>query len=47
MVNMAISQSAFQTIAIRIADAIIENLEFKAFREQNRKGYKGYPQGTR
>jgi DNA-directed RNA polymerase, mitochondrial len=42
MVNMAISQSAFQTIAIRIADALIENLEFKAFREQNRKGYKGY-----
>lgn len=42
MVNLSISQSAFQTIAIRIADALIENLEFKAFREQNRVGYKGY-----
>lgn len=42
MVNMAISQSAFQTVAIRVADALIENLEFKAFREQNRVGYRGY-----
>lgn len=42
MVNMSISQSAFQTIAINIANALFENLEFKAFREQNRQGYKGY-----
>lgn len=42
MVNMSISQSAFQTIAIHVANALFENLEFKAFREQNRVGYKGY-----
>lgn len=42
MVNMAVSQSAFQTIAIAIANALFENLEFKAFREHNRVGYAGY-----
>lgn len=42
MVNCAISQSMMTTLAIKIADALIENVEFKAFREMNKKGYKGY-----
>lgn len=42
MVNMAIAQTSLQNIAIHVADALIESLEFKAFREQNRVGYKGY-----
>lgn len=41
-VNLAIAQSTLQTVAIRIADAMIESLEFRAFREQNRSGYRGY-----
>jgi DNA-directed RNA polymerase len=42
MTNMAISRSAFQTVAIAITNALSENLEFKAFREHNKSGYKGY-----
>lgn len=42
MVNMAISQTSLQNIAVHVADALIESLEFRAFREQNRVGYKGY-----
>lgn len=42
MVNMAVARATLQNIAISIADAIIESLEFQAFREQNRVGYKGY-----
>lgn len=42
MVNLSIARSTFQTVAIRVADALIESLEFRAFREQNRVGYKGY-----
>lgn len=42
MVNGSAVQMGFQNCAIQIADALIENLEFKAFREQNKLGYKGY-----
>lgn len=42
MTNMSISQSLLQTVAIGVTDAIIENLEFKAFKDMNKKGYKGY-----
>lgn len=42
MVNLCMSQSLLQTAAIKVADALIENLEFKSFREMNRKGYKGF-----
>ena len=42
MVNWSLSDSHLQTVAIRLAEAVIEHLEFKAFREQNRVGYKGY-----
>lgn len=42
MINSSIAQSLLQTVSIQAADALIENLEFKAFREQNRHGYKGY-----
>lgn len=44
MVNLSTGQAAFQTIAIAISNALFENLEFKAFREQNRVGYNGYMQ---
>jgi len=42
MVNLCMSQSLLQTVAIKVTDALIENLEFKSFREMNRKGYKGF-----
>jgi len=42
LVNCAMAGSLLQTVAIKVANAIIENLEFNAFREMNRKGYKGY-----
>nr|WP_294850095.1 DNA-directed RNA polymerase [uncultured Sphingomonas sp.] len=31
-----------QTLSIGVANALIENLEFKAFKEMNKVGYKGY-----
>ena len=42
MVNLSIARSTFQTVAVRVADALIESLEFRTFRECNRVGYKGY-----
>lgn len=42
MVNSSIAQSLVQTVSIQVADAIIENLEFKAFKDMNKAGYKGY-----
>lgn len=42
MLNSAIAGALLQTVAIKVADALIENLEFHAFREQNKIGYKGY-----
>jgi DNA-directed RNA polymerase, mitochondrial len=42
MVNCCVSQSRLQSVALRVAEALVENLEFHAFRDQNRLGYKGY-----
>lgn len=42
LVNQSIAGSLLQTAALRVTEAIIENLEFHAFREQNRVGYAGY-----
>lgn len=42
VMNYAPSQAVVQTIAIAVANAIIESLEFKSFKEQNKVGYKGY-----
>lgn len=42
MVNLCMSQSLLQTAATKVTEALIENLEFKGFREMNRKGYKGF-----
>src|SRR3546814_14957308 len=37
-----VCSSDLQSVAIHVANALIENLEFHAFREMNRVGYKGY-----
>ena len=42
LVNASKGGSTLQSVAIAVAEAIIENLEFKAFREVNRLGYSGY-----
>jgi len=42
LVNNSIAGSLLQTVATNVTDAIVENLEFRAFRDQNRLGYKGY-----
>jgi len=42
VINHCVAQSMLQNVAINVADAVIENLEMNAFKEQNRKGYKGY-----
>lgn len=42
LVNASVGQFLLQDVSIRVTNALIENLEFKAFREQNRVGYKGY-----
>lgn len=43
MVNGSVKANTVMTnLAIQIADALIENVEFKSFREMNRKRYKGY-----
>ena len=42
MVNLCMSQSLLQTAATKVTEAMIENLEFRSFREMNRKGYKGF-----
>lgn len=42
VINEGIQGSLLQHVAKRVADALIENLQFKAFREINRAGYKGY-----
>lgn len=40
--NVSISGSQLQTAACKVADALIENAEFYAFREVNRVGFKGF-----
>jgi DNA-directed RNA polymerase len=42
MVNASRGATTLQGAAIGVTDAIIENLEYKAFREINKVGYKGY-----
>lgn len=42
LINDTIGGLSLQNIAIHVANAIIENLEFNALREINRKGYKGF-----
>lgn len=42
LINSSVGQGLLQDTAIKVANALIENLEFKAFKEQNRVGYKGY-----
>jgi DNA-directed RNA polymerase len=42
LVNSARKGIMLQTAATNLTTALIENLEFKAFRDINRKGYKGY-----
>jgi DNA-directed RNA polymerase len=42
MVNNSMEQTLLQNVAVQVADALIENMEFKSFREMNRKGYKGF-----
>lgn len=36
------SANTLQNTAIQVADAVIDNLEMKAFKEMNKDGYKGY-----
>ncbi len=42
VVNIAIAGSLLQTAALKVAEALIENAEFYAFREVNRVGFKGF-----
>jgi DNA-directed RNA polymerase len=42
LINASVGQGTLQDTAIKVADALIESLEFTAFREQNKVGYKGY-----
>lgn len=42
VINCSIAGSLLQTVALQVADAIIENAEFYAFREVNKVGFKGF-----
>jgi DNA-directed RNA polymerase len=42
VVNCGIAGSLLQTVALQVADALIENAEFHAFKEVNKVGYKGF-----
>lgn len=42
MLNHSIGRESLVSTARAVAKALIENLEFKAFQEMNRVGYKGY-----
>lgn len=42
IVNLSVAGVSLQHAAVSITDAVTENLELKAFKEQNRIGYKGY-----
>ena len=42
VVNMSTTAGWMQVTALKVANALIDNLEFKGFREVNRVGYKGY-----
>ncbi|HEY0623146.1 DNA-directed RNA polymerase [Sphingomonas sp.] len=42
MLNGSVAQSMMQTVAVQVAEALIENLELSSFREQNKLGYKGW-----
>jgi DNA-directed RNA polymerase len=42
LVNATSSHTTLQNCAVSVANAVIENVEYKAFAEINRKGYKGF-----
>ncbi|RJT24362.1 hypothetical protein D5I55_02310 [Chakrabartia godavariana] len=42
VLNESVAGAMMQTVATRVADAVIENLEYYAFKEQNKVGYKGF-----
>ncbi|MFM7027801.1 MAG: DNA-directed RNA polymerase [Chakrabartia sp.] len=42
--NCGIASSFLQQMAIKVADALLDNLQFHAFKQQNKYGYHGYMQ---